>query len=169
MYLTRAMMFIGSPILPRGRSDIPPRGAEETCAAFASLASMSPKPSVLVATGHYVRTWRDGAGAWHLGRGADPGKDQSYLLHVLGQAELARSLFPVGGQTKSETREHARRLGLPVAGKPDSQEVCFVPGADHAAFLAKHAPDLVGAGQVVDASGRILATHEGTFRFTIGQ
>jgi tRNA-specific 2-thiouridylase len=122
-----------------------------------------------VATGHYVRTWRDETGQWHLGRGTDTSKDQSYLLHVLGQRQLARSLFPVGGQSKAETREHARRLGLPVAGKPDSQEVCFVPGADHAAFLARHASDLVRAGEVVDASGRVMASHDGTFRFTIGQ
>jgi tRNA-uridine 2-sulfurtransferase len=122
-----------------------------------------------VATGHYVRTWRDGAGQWHLGRGADRSKDQSYLLHVVGQKELARTLFPVGEQTKAQTREHARRLGLPVAGKPDSQEVCFVPGADHGAFLAQHAPDLVRTGEVVDPSGLVLAHHDGTFRFTVGQ
>jgi tRNA-specific 2-thiouridylase len=121
-----------------------------------------------VATGHYVRTWRDGE-RWHLGRGLDRAKDQSYLLHMLGQAQLARSLFPVGAQTKAETRAHAERLGLPVAGKPDSQEVCFVPGADHAAFLADHAPDLVHEGEVVDPSGRVVATHGGTFRFTVGQ
>jgi tRNA-uridine 2-sulfurtransferase len=122
-----------------------------------------------VATGHYARTWRDGDGRWHLGRGKDRSKDQSYVLHVLGQAQLARSLFPVGGQTKAETRAHADRLGLPVAGKPDSQEVCFVPGADHGAFLERHAPDLIHAGQVVDPAGRALAQHDGTFRFTIGQ
>ena len=122
-----------------------------------------------VATGHYVRTWQDGAGRWHLGRGLDRTKDQSYVLHTLGQRELARSLFPVGGQTKAETRAHAERLGLPVAAKPDSQEVCFVPGADHAAFLERHAPDLVRAGDVVDPSGLRLADHEGTFRFTVGQ
>lgn len=124
-----------------------------------------------VATGHYVRTWRDGSGwgRWHLGRGEDRSKDQSYLLHMLGQDQLARSLFPVGGQTKSETRAHAARLGLPVAGKADSQEVCFVPGADHGAFLARHAPDLVRTGEVVDPSGRAMARHDGTFRFTIGQ
>jgi tRNA-uridine 2-sulfurtransferase len=122
-----------------------------------------------VATGHYVRTWRDSEGSWHLGRGLDRSKDQSYVLHMVGQEQLARSLFPVGGQTKKQTRAHAVRLGLPVAGKPDSQEVCFVPGADHGAFLAEHAPDLVGAGQVVDAGGRVLGEHDGTFRFTIGQ
>jgi len=88
---------------------------------------------------------------------------------MLGQDQLARSLFPVGGQAKSETRAHATRLGLPVAGKPDSQEVCFVPGADHGAFLARHAPDLVRQGEVVDPNGRTMAHHDGTFRFTIGQ
>jgi tRNA-uridine 2-sulfurtransferase len=124
-----------------------------------------------VATGHYVRTWRDSGlqGAWHLGTGLDAGKDQSYLLHMLGQAQLSRSLFPVGGQTKVETRAHAARLGLPVAGKPDSQEVCFVPGADHAAFLERHAPDLVRVGEVVDPEGTVLGSHRGAHRFTIGQ
>ena len=124
----------------------------------------------LVATGHYVRTSRDERGRWHLGRGRDRSKDQSYVLHVLGQTQLARAVFPVGDQTKAETRAHAVRLGLAVAGKPDSQEVCFVPGADHAAFLERHAPDLVRAGAVVDAaSGETLGQHRGTFRYTIGQ
>jgi tRNA-uridine 2-sulfurtransferase len=122
-----------------------------------------------VATGHYVRSWRGTDGAWHLARGLDASKDQSYMLHVLGQEQLARSLFPVGGQIKAETRAHAARLGLPVAQKPDSQDVCFVPGADHAAFLAEHAPDLVRTGAVVDSSGAVLGEHEGTFRYTIGQ
>jgi tRNA-specific 2-thiouridylase len=123
----------------------------------------------LVATGHYVRRSRDAEGAWHLYRGADPGKDQSYMLHTLGHGELARALFPVGAQSKAETRAYARRRGLPVAGKPDSQEVCFVPGADHAAFLERHAPDLIREGEVVDPSGRVLGRHAGTFRYTVGQ
>ena len=124
----------------------------------------------LVATGHYVRSWRDDRGGWHLGRGLDRSKDQSYVLHVLGQNQLARTMFPVGGQTKDETRAHAVRLGLPVAAKPDSQDVCFVPGADHAAFLERHAPELVRAGAVVDAaSGETVAEHRGTFHYTIGQ
>jgi len=122
-----------------------------------------------VATGHYARTWRDGAGGWHLGRGLDRKKDQSYVLHVLGQEQLRRALFPVGDQTKDETRAHARRLGLPVAGKADSQEVCFVPGTDHGEFLAERAPDLVREGAVVDPGGRVLGRHDGTFRFTVGQ
>jgi tRNA-uridine 2-sulfurtransferase len=122
-----------------------------------------------VATGHYVRTARDAHGSWHLYRGVDRSKDQSYMLHMLGQDQLARSLFPVGGQPKSMTREQALRFGLPVASKPDSQEVCFVPGADHAAFLEQHAPHLVREGSVVDPEGRVLATHTGSFRYTIGQ
>ena len=122
-----------------------------------------------VATGHYVRTWRDSGGTWHLGRGRDRSKDQSYMLHMLRQNELERSLFPVGDHTKAETRRHAERLGLLVASKPDSQEVCFIPGADHAAFLERHAPDLVRAGAVQDTTGRTVGRHDGTFQFTIGQ
>jgi tRNA-specific 2-thiouridylase len=126
-----------------------------------------------VATGHYVRTRRDGDGAWHLLRGADADKDQSYMLHTLGQRELTRSLFPVGAMPKTATRRHAERLGLPVADKPDSQEVCFVPGGDHAAFLeehaGEHAPGLVRDGDVVDPGGNVLGRHRGAHRFTIGQ
>jgi tRNA-uridine 2-sulfurtransferase len=123
-----------------------------------------------VATGHYVRRERGSGGGWRLLRGADRAKDQSYVLHTLGQGELARSLFPCGGMAKSETRDHAERFGLPVAGKPDSQEVCFVPGTDHAAFVQEHAPQTVRAGEVVDAvTGESLAGHGGVHRFTIGQ
>jgi tRNA-specific 2-thiouridylase len=124
----------------------------------------------LVATGHYVRSVHDEGGRWRLFRGADPGKDQSYVLHMLGQRQLARSRFPVGAMSKAETRRHAERLGLPVAGKPDSQEVCFVPGADHAGFLEEQAPHLSREGDVVDAvSGEVLGRHHGSFRFTVGQ
>jgi tRNA-specific 2-thiouridylase len=122
-----------------------------------------------VATGHYVRTEVDGSGRWRVLRGADASKDQSYMLHALGQRQLARSLFPVGSWPKAVTREHAARLGLPVASKPDSQEVCFLPAADHAAFLAERAPALGRTGEVVDPDGRVLAEHGGSFRFTIGQ
>jgi tRNA-uridine 2-sulfurtransferase len=122
-----------------------------------------------VSTGHYVRSERDREGRWRLLTGLDPAKDQSYMLHTLGQRELSRSLFPVGAMPKAQTRRHAERLGLPVADKPDSQEVCFVPGADHAAFLETHAPALVRPGEVVDAQGRVLGEHRGSFRYTIGQ
>jgi tRNA-specific 2-thiouridylase len=122
-----------------------------------------------VATGHYVRASTGGDGRLHLRKGLDASKDQSYMLHALGQRELARSLFPVGAMPKAETRRRAERLGLPVANKPDSQDVCFVAGADHAAFLGRHAPSLVRDGEIVDAGGSVVGTHRGSFRFTVGQ
>ena len=121
----------------------------------------------LVATGHYVRTRRDQRGRWHLHRGRDRAKDQSYVLAGLTQDQLGRSVFPIGEQTKGETRAHARRLGLPVAGKPDSQELCFAPAGDAGAFLGSRAA--VREGEVVDPSGRVLGRHGGVHRFTVGQ
>ena len=124
----------------------------------------------LVATGHYVQTRRDDEGAWHLLRGVDPAKDQSYMLHMLGQEQLARSLFPVGGLPKAETRALAERFGLPVASKPDSQELCFAPSGDAGGFVRTQAPALLHAGgDVVDPDGRVLGHHDGTFAFTVGQ
>jgi tRNA-uridine 2-sulfurtransferase len=123
----------------------------------------------MVATGHYVRTEQDPEDLWHLVRGADAGKDQTYMLHMLGQDQLARSLFPVGGMPKAETRAHAERFGLPVASKPDSQELCFAPSGDAGAFVRSAAPQLLRTGDVVDADGSAVATHDGTFGFTVGQ
>lgn len=122
-----------------------------------------------VATGHYVKTTQDAADIWHLHRGADGAKDQSYVLHMLGQWELARSLFPVGGLPKDETRGLAERFGLPVASKPDSQELCFAPSGDAGGFLRERAPALVREGDVVDASGRVVGRHGGAARYTVGQ
>jgi tRNA-uridine 2-sulfurtransferase len=123
-----------------------------------------------VATGHYVRNVADPDGRHHLLRGADPGKDQSYMLHMLGQRQLARALFPVGGLSKARTRRLAERFGLPIAAKPDSQELCFAPSGDAGAYVRSAAPDLVRAGgEVVDPDGRVLAEHDGTFGFTVGQ
>jgi len=122
-----------------------------------------------VATGHYVRTERDDRWTWHLLRGADDAKDQSYMLHMLGQGQLSRSLFPIGALPKADTRAHAERFGLPVASKPDSQELCFAPSGDAGAFVRSAAPQLVHEGAVVDADGREIGTHDGTFAFTVGQ
>ena len=123
----------------------------------------------LVATGHYVRTDRDADGRWHLRRG-EGGKDQSYMLHMLGQEALARSVFPVGALPKDETRALAGRFGLPVASKPDSQELCFAPSGDAGAFVRSQAPALVHpGGEVVGPAGDVLAGHDGTFAFTVGQ
>ncbi len=122
----------------------------------------------LVATGHYVRSGREGD-RWRVLRGVDRSKDQSYMLHMLGQRELSRSVFPVGAMPKSETRMLAERFGLPVASKPDSQELCFAPAGDAGAALASIAPHLLSEGDVVDTDGRVLAHHTGAARFTVGQ
>lgn len=122
-----------------------------------------------VATGHYARVEPSENGTFQLKRGVDASKDQSYFLFSLTQAQLARALFPVGDRPKDAVREYAHRRGLPVAAKPDSQEICFIPDHDYASFVAKHAPDLPATGDIVDEEGRVLAQHGGIHRFTVGQ
>jgi len=104
-----------------------------------------------------------------LKRSADPDKDQSYFLFSLTRDQLARASFPVGGLTKPEVREQARRLGLVVADKPDSQEICFIPDGDYASFVERKEPAVARAGAIVDQQGRALGTHGGVHRFTVGQ
>ncbi|MDH3306948.1 MAG: tRNA 2-thiouridine(34) synthase MnmA [Acidimicrobiia bacterium] len=121
-----------------------------------------------VVTGHYARTcFSDGR--WKLLRGFDRSKDQSYVLGMLGQAELARTHFPVGEQTKLETRRIADRLGLRTADKPDSQDICFVGLGDYRDFLRTQTDAADVPGPVVDADGTVLGTHAGIVDFTIGQ
>ena len=123
-----------------------------------------------VATGHYARVEQDPAtGRYLLKRGLDASKDQAYFLFSLTQAQLAHALFPVGDRPKGEVREYARRLGLAVADKPDSQEICFIPDHDYAAFVSREAPEVARAGQIVDEQGQTLGTHGGIHRFTVGQ
>jgi tRNA-specific 2-thiouridylase len=122
-----------------------------------------------VATGHYVRSERGADGSWRLLRGLDRSKDQSYMLHMLGRREISRSLFPVGALAKAETRALAERFGLPVASKPDSQELCFAPSGDAGRFLGEIAPHLMREGEMVDTEGRVLAHHGGAAAFTVGQ
>lgn len=123
-----------------------------------------------VATGHYARVARDPAsGRFELRRGRDPGKDQSYALHVLTQDQLGRALFPLGELTKEETRAHAARLGLPVSGKADSQDICFVPGGDYREFLASQVGDAVRPGRFRSVEGEDLGEHRGVPFYTVGQ
>jgi len=122
-----------------------------------------------VATGHYARVEQAPDGRWLLKRSADPDKDQSYFLFPLTQEQLARAVFPVGNLTKPEVREQARRLGLAVADKPDSQEICFIPDDDYASFVERQDPAIARAGAIVDRNGRELGTHGGVHRFTVGQ
>jgi tRNA-specific 2-thiouridylase len=123
-----------------------------------------------VATGHYARVERDPvSGRTVLKRGVDPAKDQSYFLFSLTQDQLARAIFPVGDRPKDAVREYARRRRLPVADKPDSQEICFIPDDDYAGFVSRHATDAPAGGAIVDERGRVLGTHGGIHRFTVGQ
>jgi tRNA-specific 2-thiouridylase len=123
-----------------------------------------------VATGHYARVERDGTtGRSLLKRGVDPAKDQAYFLFSLTQEQLACALFPVGDWPKEAVREYARRRGLPVADKPDSQEICFIPDHDYAEFITARAPDAPREGTIVDQAGRVLGRHGGIHRFTVGQ
>jgi tRNA-specific 2-thiouridylase len=122
-----------------------------------------------LATGHYARIERDDRGRYHLYRGADNSKDQTYFLFSLTQAQLARAAFPVGHLDKDAVRAHARRLNLHVTSKPDSQEICFVPDGDYAAFVERKAPEAARPGTVVNHDGDVLGTHAGVHRFTIGQ
>jgi len=123
-----------------------------------------------VATGHYARKDRDPAsGRERLLRGRDARKDQSYFLFGLTQEQLAAALFPVGDLDKSEVRRLAAEHGLPVADKPESQEICFVPDGDYAAFVDRNSEALDRSGPILDESGRTLGRHEGVHRFTVGQ
>lgn len=123
-----------------------------------------------VATGHYARIEHDpGAGRYLLRRGSDPRKDQSYVLYVLTQDELAHTLLPLGHLEKQQTRDLARRLGLRVADKAESQEICFVVDGDYGHFLERVAPEVVRPGPVVDLDGREVGAHRGIAFYTLGQ
>jgi tRNA-specific 2-thiouridylase len=121
-----------------------------------------------LATGHYARRVAGPEGA-ELHRGADHARDQSYFLFATTQAQLDFLRFPLGGMAKEETRHHAARLGLQVAGKPDSQDICFVPDGDYARLVARLRPEAARPGDIVDMQGRVLGRHEGTIGFTVGQ
>jgi tRNA-uridine 2-sulfurtransferase len=122
-----------------------------------------------LATGHYARVEHGTDGTVRLLRAADRGKDQSYVLAGVRREQLARTLFPVGGHTKPEIRALARRLGLGVADKPDSQEICFVPRGDHGQVVARYAPQALRPGPIYDRGGRQVGRHHGLARYTIGQ
>ena len=161
---------------------------------FATLAERAASFGAdAVATGHYARVEalrlagddsarlgqavrpggeddaRSRATRYVLKRGIDPSKDQSYFLFSLTQAQLARAVFPVGDRPKTAVRAYARLRNLPVADKPDSQEICFIPDHDYRGFVEKQRPDTLRAGQFVDERGAIVGAHEGVHRFTVGQ
>lgn len=128
-----------------------------------------------IATGHYARVrFNEETQRWEMHRGADAGKDQTYFLWGLKQEQLARTLFPLGEMRKPEVRKLAEELGVPTAAKHDSQEICFVPNGDYAAFIEAYFLEqgrefVARHGEVVDTSGQALAGHSGVHHFTVGQ
>ncbi|MBA7648786.1 tRNA-specific 2-thiouridylase MnmA [subsurface metagenome] len=123
-----------------------------------------------VATGHHARIERDGDnGRYLLKKGIDRGKDQSYVLYTLTQEQLEHTLLPVGNFTKARVREIAREVGLPVAAKPESQEICFIPDNNYPKFLKEHIPQALKPGPILDRQGSVLGRHQGILFYTIGQ
>src|SRR5690242_20307601 len=128
-----------------------------------------------IATGHYARVEFDRQrGRWLLKRGVDEGRDQSYFLFGLTQEQISRTLFPIGDMKKSDVRAKARELGLKIAEKPDSQEICFVPGGDYTKFIdayleesGESLPDT--SGDLVTTTGEVIGEHQGIHNFTVGQ
>jgi tRNA-uridine 2-sulfurtransferase len=128
-----------------------------------------------VATGHYARVaYDETSGRWLLRRPADKSKDQTYFLFGLTQDQLSRTLFPLGDMTKPQVRDLARQHGLALAEKPDSQEICFVPGGDYKRFIDAYLADQGEAlpdtaGELVTTSGEVIGEHHGIHNFTVGQ
>jgi tRNA-specific 2-thiouridylase len=120
-----------------------------------------------VVTGHYARTSAGPDGSVQLHRSADAGKDQSYVLGVLTQDQLAASMFPLGDTPKEQVRVEAARRGLAVADKPDSHDICFIPDGDTAGFLQRHLGER--PGPIVDTAGGVLGEHDGAYAYTVGQ
>ncbi|MGU9981942.1 tRNA 2-thiouridine(34) synthase MnmA [Phreatobacter sp. HK31-P] len=123
----------------------------------------------VLATGHYVSSRLVPSGRRALYRPADADRDQSYFLFATTPDQLGLLRFPLGAMTKPETREHARRFGLSIADKADSQDICFVPTGRYTAIVEKLKPEAAEAGDIVHVDGRVLGRHEGVMRFTVGQ
>ena len=133
------------------------------------LATAKDLEADCMATGHYIQR-KLGAAGPELHCAADPARDQSYFLFSTTAEQLAFLRFPLGHlASKAETRALAQRYGLPVADKPDSQDICFVPDGNYAAVIEKLRPGAADPGEIVDLSGRVLGTHRGVIHYTIGQ
>ena len=151
----------------RGRTPNPCLACNEHVKFRSLLDRALAMDAAYLATGHYARVLPAAGGGVRLLKAVDDGKDQSYVLYTLQQAELARVLFPVGGYEKAAVRRLALEMGLPLHDKPDSADICFVPGGDYRAFLVAHVPQQAGA--IVDQGGAPVGEHAGVSAFTIGQ
>ncbi len=152
----------------RGETPIPCVRCNQTVKFRDLLDTARDLGAEALATGHYVRRV-DGASGPELHRAADPAKDQSYFLFATTAEQLAFLRFPLGALSKPETRALAERFNLPVAAKPDSQDICFVPNGGYAGVVEKLRPGAVEPGEIVDQDGRVLGRHDGIIHFTIGQ
>ena len=143
------------------------------CNQFIKFDALLAKADALgadyVATGHYARVTRLENGRWALRKAVDPKKDQSYVLYVMTQERLARAAFPLGELSKDETRATAVELGLHVAGKPESQEICFVPTKNYRDYLREHDPASLRPGPILGPEGNVVGTHQGIAYYTVGQ
>jgi tRNA-specific 2-thiouridylase len=152
----------------RGETPIPCVRCNQTVKFIDLLATARELGADALATGHYVRRVAD-PGAPELHRAADPARDQSYFLFATTREQLEVLRFPLGALPKTATRAIARRHDLPVAAKPDSQDICFVPGGDYATVVAKLRPEAHAPGDIVDLDGAVLGRHDGVVGFTVGQ
>lgn len=152
----------------RGETPIPCVRCNQTVKFRDLLATAKDLGADALATGHYVRRESTPDGPALL-RAVDAGRDQSYFLFATTRDQLDFLRFPLGGMEKAETREHAERFDLPVAAKPDSQDICFVPEGNYARIVEKLRPEAHDPGDIVDLNGVVLGRHEGIINFTIGQ
>mgnify|MGYP001362410016 CR=1 FL=1 len=133
------------------------------------LATARELGAAVLATGHYVTSRARPDGRRALFRAADPSRDQSYFLYATTPEQLDLLRFPLGTLEKAQVRALAAELGLPVADKPDSQDICFVPSGDYASIVARLRPEAAEPGEIVHEDGRVLGRHQGVLRYTIGQ
>lgn len=152
----------------RGETPIPCVRCNQTVKFRDLLATARDLGAACLATGHYVRRTVGNSGA-ELRRAVDPSKDQSYFLFATTPEQLDFLRFPLGGMSKEETRTHARRLGLAVQDKPDSQDICFVPTGDYASVVRRLRPGAIDPGEIVHMDGTVLGRHDGVINYTIGQ
>ncbi len=152
----------------QGETPIPCIACNRTVKFRDLLATAKELGADALATGHYVRRVIGAAGA-ELHRAADESRDQSYFLFATTREQLDYLRFPLGGMSKDETRALARRFDLPVAAKPDSQDICFVPTGSYGDLVAKLRPEANAPGEIVDEQGRVLGRHDGIIHFTVGQ
>jgi len=153
----------------RGRTPNPCVRCNQFIKFDALLAKAEALGADYVATGHYARITKMPNGRLALRKAADERKDQSYVLYVMTQERLARAMFPLGDQTKEETRCLAEDLRLHVAGKPESQEICFVPTRDYRDYLRQHEPAALTPGPILTHDGTEVGRHEGVAFYTVGQ